>query len=174
MTWQISTVTVKRPDASDWTSDVSCSRQRPPSGSVHARGLNYRGPDTLEDGAEETSDVSQRLRGRFISTVAMPTADPGVAAVLPDDVIVVAQVKPLAVLPGVVHHTDPGHEVHHLLPGGVEQVIPALMAPTQSSRSRQPGALRSDILAHLTGGRLLLVHSGFFCWVKILQSASQD
>jgi len=74
--------------------------------------------------------------------------DPGVAAVLPDDVIVVAQVKPLAVLPGVVHHTDPGHEVHHLLPGGVEQVIPALVAPVPVDPVQPEPAARGAPVRH--------------------------
>lgn len=51
------------------------------------------------------------------------------SAVLPDDVIVVAQVEPLAVLSGVVDHAHSGHEVHQLLGAGVVQVIAALMAP---------------------------------------------
>lgn len=67
---------------------------------------------------------------------------------LPDDVIVVAQVEPLAVLPGVVDHPHPGHEVHHLLPGRVEQVVPALVAPVPVDPVQSEAAARGGPVRH--------------------------
>lgn len=71
------------------------------------------------------------------------------AAVLPDDVIVVAQVKPLAVLSGVVNHADPGHKVHHLLPSSVVQIIPALVAPVPVDPVQSETAARGAPVRHV-------------------------
>lgn len=68
--------------------------------------------------------------------------------VLPDDVIVVSQVELLAVLPGVVDHAHSGHEVHHLLPGGVVQVIPALVAPVPVDPVQSEPAARGAPVRH--------------------------
>lgn len=48
---------------------------------------------------------------------------------LPNDVIIVSQVKLLRVLPGVVDHANPGHEIHDLFPSRVVEVVTALVAP---------------------------------------------
>lgn len=69
--------------------------------------------------------------------------------VLPDDVIIVSQVEPLAVFSGVVNHADPGHEVHHLLPGGVVQVIPALVAPVPVDPVQPEPAARGAPVRHV-------------------------
>lgn len=45
-----------------------------------------------------------------------------------DDVIIVAQVKPLTVLLSVVDHAHRRHMVHHLPGLGVEQVVSAVVA----------------------------------------------
>lgn len=74
---------------------------------------------------------------------------PGVTAVLPDDVVIVSQVKPLAVLSGVVNNADPGHKVHHLLPGGVVQVIPALVAPVPVDPVQSEPAARGAPVRHV-------------------------
>lgn len=67
---------------------------------------------------------------------------------LPDDVIVVSQVKPLAVLPGVINHAHAGHEVHHLFPRRVVQVIPALVAPVPVDPVQSEPAARGAPVRH--------------------------
>lgn len=51
------------------------------------------------------------------------------APFLPDNVVVVSQEEFLAVLAGVVNHSDPSHKVDHLLAGRVVQVVAALVTP---------------------------------------------
>ena len=46
-----------------------------------------------------------------------------------EDVLVVAQVEPLAVLQAVVHHSDRSHVEQQLPCLAVEQVVPAVEAP---------------------------------------------
>lgn len=68
--------------------------------------------------------------------------------VSPDDVIVVSQVEPLTVLPGVVNHTHTCHKVHHLFAGSVVQVIPALVAPVPVDPVQPEPAARGPPLRH--------------------------
>lgn len=68
--------------------------------------------------------------------------------VLPDDVIVVPQVEPLAVLASVVDHAHSGHKVHELLPRGVEQVIAALVAPVPVDPVQPEPAARGAPVRH--------------------------
>ena len=83
----------------------------------------------------------------------------------PYDVIVVSQVELLGVFSGVVDHAHPGHEVHHLLPGGVVQVIPALVAPVPVDPVQSEPAARGAPVRHgrssdgtaCPGGPLLLL-----------------
>lgn len=58
-----------------------------------------------------------------------PPGTPPPQPPLPDNVVVVSQEEFLAVLAGVVNHSDPGHEVDHLLAGRVVQVVAALVTP---------------------------------------------
>lgn len=71
-----------------------------------------------------------------------------VLCVLPDDVIVVSQVELLAVLSGVVDDAHSGHEVHHLLPGSVVQVIAALVAPVPVDPVQSEPAARGAPVRH--------------------------
>lgn len=72
---------------------------------------------------------------------------------IPNDVVVVSQVKLLCVFSGVVNHSDSSHEIHDLLPRGVVQVIPALM----SSVSMNP------LQPQLTAGSRLICHALGIC-----------
>lgn len=67
----------------------------------------------------------------------------------PDDVVIVSQVEPLAVLSGVVNHSNPGHEVHHLLPRRVVQVIPALVPPVPVDPVQSEPAARGAPVRHI-------------------------
>lgn len=96
-------------------------------------GRTLRAPQTIQS----VADIRKPLTCK----------DAGVA-VSPDDVIVVSQVKPLAVLSGVVNHADAGHEVHHLLAGGVVQVIPALVAPVPVDPVQSEPAARGAPVRH--------------------------
>ncbi|KAI9533541.1 hypothetical protein NQZ68_022674 [Dissostichus eleginoides] len=88
----------------------------------------------------------------------------GVAAVSPDDVVVVSQVEPLAVLSGVVHHAHPAHEVHQLLPGGVVQVISALMAPVPVDPIQPEPAARGAPVRHPGSSASVLLQSWIICF----------
>lgn len=48
---------------------------------------------------------------------------------VPDDVVAVAPVELLSMLPRAVHHADARHEVHDLLGRRVVEVVAALVAP---------------------------------------------
>lgn len=73
--------------------------------------------------------------------------------IIPNDVVVVSQIKLLCVFSGVVDHSNSSHEIHDLLPCGVVQVIPALM----SSISMNP------LQPQLTAGSRLLCHALGIC-----------
>lgn len=73
--------------------------------------------------------------------------------IIPNDVVVVSQVKLLCVFSGVVHHSNSSHKIHDLLPCSVVQVIPALM----SSISMNP------LQPQLTAGSRLLCHALGIC-----------
>lgn len=66
----------------------------------------------------------------------------------PDDVIVVSQIKLLGVFSGVVNHPNSGHEVDDLLPSGVVQVIPALVAPVSMNPLQSQLAARGRLICH--------------------------
>lgn len=64
-----------------------------------------------------------KLRERWTRVTALP-GEP-----IPDDVVAVAAVELLPMLPRAVHHADPRHEVHDLLGRRVVEVVAALVAP---------------------------------------------
>lgn len=71
-----------------------------------------------------------------------------IESILPNDVIIVSQVKLLCVLSGVVNHSDSCHEIHNLLPRGVVQVIPALMSPISMNPLQPQLTARSCLIRH--------------------------
>lgn len=68
---------------------------------------------------------------------------------LPDDVIIVSQVELLGVFSGVVDHTHPGHEVHHLFSCGVEQVVTTLVASVSVDPLQPQLAARRRLIRHI-------------------------
>lgn len=66
----------------------------------------------------------------------------------PDDVIVVSQVELLGVFSGVVDHTHSSHEVNHLLPGGVVQVVTALVSSVTVDPFQPQLAARRRLVRH--------------------------
>lgn len=73
---------------------------------------------------------------------------------LPDDVIVVPQVKFLLVLAGVVHNSHAGDEIDNLLGGRVVQVVAALMSPVSVDPLQSQVAIGGSSVSH---GRALPV-----------------
>lgn len=71
--------------------------------------------------------------------------------IIPNDVVVVSQVELLRVFSGVVHHSNSGHKIHDLLPGGVVQVIPALMSSVSVNPLQPQLTARSRLLRHALG-----------------------
>lgn len=70
------------------------------------------------------------------------------SVVIPNDVVVVSQVKLLRVFSGVVNHSDSSHEIHDLLPGGVVQVIPALMSSVPMNPLQPQLTVGSRLICH--------------------------
>lgn len=68
---------------------------------------------------------------------------------LPDYVIVVPQVKFLLVLPGVVHNSHSGDEIHYFLGGRVVQVVAALVSPVSVHPLQSQVAIGSSSVSHV-------------------------
>lgn len=81
--------------------------------------------------------------------VTQPSAGTKPRPLSPDDVIVVAQVELLRVFPGVVDHAHPGHEVHHLLPRGVVQVVATLVTSVAVDPLQPQLAARRRFIRHV-------------------------
>ena len=77
---------------------------------------------------------------------------------LPDDVIIVTQVELLGVFPGVVDHAHPGHEVHHLFPGGVVQVVATLVTSVAVDPLQPQLAARRRLIRHGGSDSTLKLH----------------
>lgn len=71
------------------------------------------------------------------------------AGTLPDDVIVVPQVKFLLVLPGVVHNSHTGDEIDYFLGGRVVQVVAALMSPVSVHPLQSQVAIGGSSVSHV-------------------------
>ena len=72
-----------------------------------------------------------------------------IISTLPDYVIVVAQVKFLLMLPGVVHNSHTGDKIDYFLGGGVVQVVAALMAPVSVHPLQSQVAVGSSSVSHV-------------------------
>lgn len=68
---------------------------------------------------------------------------------LPDNVIVMSQVKFLLVLPGVVHNSHTGDKIDYFLGGGVVQVVAALMSPVSVHPLQSQVAVGSSSVSHV-------------------------
>lgn len=92
-------------------------------------------------------DLIQSLWRRvvFVHVVSQRSAEIN----LPDDVIVVTQVELLGVFPRVVDHAHPGHEVHHLFPGGVVQVVATLVTSVAVDPLQPQLAARRRLIHHV-------------------------
>lgn len=67
---------------------------------------------------------------------------------LPDDVIVVTQVELLGVFAGVVDNAHSSHEVHHLFPSCVVQVVATLVSSVSVDPLQPQLAARSRFIRH--------------------------
>lgn len=70
-------------------------------------------------------------------------------SILPDNVIVVPQVKFLLVLPGVVHYSHTGDKIDYFLGGRVVQVVAALMSPVSVHPLQSQVAIGSSSVSHV-------------------------
>lgn len=103
---------------------------------------HHRGPTATP------ATVSLQRRMRLLSMV-LSRNKVTVQVNLPDDVIVVTQVKFLLVLPGVVHNSHAGDEIHYFLGRRVVQVVAALMSPVSVHPLQSQVAIGSSSVSHV-------------------------
>lgn len=82
--------------------------------------------------------------GLFCQSFPSPPTHP----FLPDNVIIVPQEKFLAVLSGIINHSDSSHEVNHFLACRVVQVVAALVTPIPINPLQTELASRSCPIRH--------------------------
>lgn len=79
--------------------------------------------------------------------------------ILPDDVVLVPQVKFLPVVPGTIDHSNPRHKINDLFGGRVVKVVAALVTSVAINPLQPQVALRGASVSHAspfpTGERIL-------------------
>lgn len=91
-----------------------------------------------------------------------------ISSSLPDYVVVVAQVKFLLMLPGIVHNSHTGDKIHYLLGGGVVQVVAALMAPVSVDPLQSQVAVGSSPVSHVRTSVCLSVAITKAFWYTVI------
>lgn len=136
------------------TGSIICPAVRTPQLHLHSReAVKYH--VTPEQGDASIHNVNTVI----VTAGSLPLSAVlklNVSSQLPDNVIVVAQVKFLLVLPGVVHNSHTRDEIDNFLGGGVVQVVAALVSPVSVNPLQSQVAAGSSSVSHLRTSRLCL------------------